>query len=199
MPGASRARSSPRAPRAPSRRRADLPASSPPPCPGASPAGIRRRVPSRRCASTSTTSSASSSARCRRRSRRCEPGGRLVRDQLPFARGPHRQALHALGSREDPAFAGLPQVPAVRTSAPEARRARDLRRRDRGRAQPARAQCRDARCREGARMSRRWTLIALPLLWVAVLASAVAGRARAARVAHAVRPARAPLRTSATR
>ena len=96
------------------------------------------------------------------------------RHQLPLARGSHRQALHALGKPRGPGVRRVAAAARFRAPATQARRARDVRRRDRGRQEPARAQRGDARRREAARVNKRWTLVGLPLLWLAVLASAVA-------------------------
>ena len=96
------------------------------------------------------------------------------RDQLPLARGPDRQALHALGLPRGSCVGGPAGDAGGGAAAPAAGRPRDLRRRGGSRAQPARAQRRHAGRREAARMSRRWKLVGLPVLWLAVLASAVA-------------------------
>ena len=56
-------------------------------------AGMRRRAPSRRCASTSTTSWASWPAPSPLPSACSQPGGRLAGRHLPLARGPAGQAV----------------------------------------------------------------------------------------------------------
>ena len=90
----------------------------------------RPRARSRRFASRSTTSSARSSAALEQTLDLLAERRPVRRDQLPFARGPHRQALHGARSARRRSVCGAAEYPAACAAAAHARRqARAARRR----------------------------------------------------------------------
>ena len=198
MRGASRARSSPRARRAPIETTGRLPAIVAAAVPGREPG----RHPATRTFQALRIHVNDELGELERALPQAvaalAPGGRLA--VISFHSLEDRIVKRFMRSRQ-PRGSGLRRAAAgarVRTSAPAARRARDLRRRDRGRAQSARAQRGAARRRAAAPHE--------PALDADRAAAAVArsarvghrGRACAARVAHALRRARAALGASAT-
>ena len=163
-----------RATRSRSRARCSSPNSWRAPCARASPARIPRRARSRRCACTSTTSSASSNAAlagalellARRRPAR--------RHQFPFARRPHRQAVHAGAIRTvDPVFARLPMHPGRRAAAPASASARktrageaESRRATRARAAPLLRVAEKRALMRACTLATKLLMLAVPLLWI---------------------------------